>query len=393
AAGIEIETLGGAAAERAATEAQLRAALAVAAGKIEALGEVGAEKTALEAQLRAALAARLQAENSAETARALAEERSRALTAPLAAALAARQAAEAAEVASVSDADQRSRLLADALAARLAASNEAEEARSEAERQALLLAVANSTLRNEEVRSTESQRQLALLNEQVAALRTQLGALQALLDDASSRDSVANVQIESLGSQLNTALARAVAEERRRRQLEEAERRRLEAEALVLQAKAQDLESYRSEFFGLLREVLGGQEGVRIDGDRFVFASEVLFSPGDVTLSDAGRAEVAKVARIILDVADEIPPELDWVIRVDGHTDNVPLSGGGRYRDNWELSQGRALSVVRYMIDELGLPPNRLAATGFGEFQPVNSADTPEARAQDRRIELKLTER
>jgi len=100
-----------------------------------------------------------------------------------------------------------------------------------------------------------------------------------------------------------------------------------------------------------------------------------------------------KVANILLSVADDIPSDLDWVIRVDGHTDNVPLGGRGRYRDNWELSQGRALSVVRYMSSSLGIPPNRLAANGFGEFQPVNPANTPQARAQNRRIELKLTER
>ena len=102
---------------------------------------------------------------------------------------------------------------------------------------------------------------------------------------------------------------------------------------------------------------------------------------------------MAKVAAILRSVAAEIPEGLNWVIRVDGHTDNVPLAGSGRYRDNWELSQGRALSVVRYMVDALGIPPNRLAANGFGEFQPVNPTDTPEARAQNRRIELKLTER
>ncbi|WP_299640655.1 OmpA family protein, partial [uncultured Ruegeria sp.] len=160
-----------------------------------------------------------------------------------------------------------------------------------------------------------------------------------------------------------------------------------------LAAQAEDLQRYRSEFFGRLRDVLGEQEGVRIEGDRFVFSSEVLFPTGSAVLSAEGRQEVAKVANILRSVAAEIPPGLNWVIRVDGHTDNVPLTGSGRYRDNWELSQGRALSVVRYMVDALGIPPNRLSANGFGEFQPVNPADTPEARAQNRRIELKLTER
>ncbi|WP_439118860.1 OmpA family protein, partial [Marivita sp.] len=154
----------------------------------------------------------------------------------------------------------------------------------------------------------------------------------------------------------------------------------------------QDLEQYRSEFFGRLREVLGNREGVRIEGDRFVFSSEVLFPSAQAALSVEGRAQVANVAAILRDVSQDIPEGINWIIRVDGHTDNVPLSGQGLYADNWELSQARALSVVRYMIDELGIPPRRLSANGFGEYQPINADDTAEARAQNRRIELKLTE-
>jgi chemotaxis protein MotB len=142
-----------------------------------------------------------------------------------------------------------------------------------------------------------------------------------------------------------------------------------------------------------LRDVLGTQEGIRIEGDRFVFSSEVLFQPARADLSVEGQEDVAQVARILSAVVDEIPPEIDWIIRVDGHTDNLPLSGTGRFRDNWELSQARALSVVRYMVEELGIPPQRLAANGFGEYQPVALGDTTEARAQNRRIELKFTER
>jgi chemotaxis protein MotB len=127
-------------------------------------------------------------------------------------------------------------------------------------------------------------------------------------------------------------------------------------------------------------------------GDRFIFSSEVLFESASADLSPAGRAQIANVVGILRDVSDEIPDSIDWILRVDGHTDNVPLRGG-IYADNWELSQARALSVVRFMINDLGFPSNRLAATGFGEYRPVNPADTPEARAQNRRIELKLTER
>ena len=287
-----------------------------------------------------------------------------------------------------------------ALDAQIAAQAEAETQRSLAEERAALLAVARDTLASEQEISTEAQRQTALLNQQMSALRSQLGSLQALLDDYEERNEAAEIQIQTLGQDLNAALARAASEERRRRLLEEAERIRLEAEAEALAgqnqeltAQAEDLQRYRSEFFGRLRDVLGDQEGVRIEGDRFVFSSEVLFDTGSAVLSGEGQQEIAKVANILRGVAAEIPEGLNWVIRVDGHTDNVPLAGSGRYRDNWELSQGRALSVVRYMVDALGIPPNRLAANGFGEFQPVNPADTPEARAQNRRIELKLTER
>ena len=276
--------------------------------------------------------------------------------------------------------------LAAALAAKLAAEQTASATMTKAEERAVLLDAANKALSEVEAKSAEDQRKLALLNEQVAALRTQLGSLQAVLDEAANKDAASQVQLEVLGSQLNTALARVAAEEKRRAALEEAERKRLEAEA-------KDLERYRSEFFGRLRDVLGTQEGVRIEGDRFVFSSEVLFRIGEVDLSEAGKAEIAKVAAILRSVSDQIPPEIDWIIRVDGHTDNVPLTGTGKYSNNWELSQGRALSVVRYMIDFLGIPPNRLAAAGFGEFQPVNPEDTPAARAQNRRIELKFTEK
>ncbi len=287
-----------------------------------------------------------------------------------------------------------------ALDAQTQAQANADEQRSLAEERAALLALARDALASEQEISTEAQRQTALLNQQMAALRSQLGSLQALLDDYEDRNAAAEIQIQTLGQDLNAALARAASEERRRRLLEEAERIRLEAEAeklagqnQELAAQAEDLQRYRSEFFGRLRDVLGDQDGVRIEGDRFVFSSEVLFATGSANLSAEGRQEVAKVANILRSVAAEIPEGLNWVIRVDGHTDNVPFAGSGRYRDNWELSQGRALSVVRYMVDALGIPPDRLAANGFGEFQPVNPADTPEARAQNRRIELKLTER
>ena len=224
------------------------------------------------------------------------------------------------------------------------------------------------------------------LNQQIAALRAQLGELQGVLDAAAAKDVAGKVQLEALGSQLNAALAQVAAEQKKRADLEAAERLRVEAEK-------QDLEKYRSEFFGQLSQLLAGRPGVRVVGDRFVFSSEVLFNPGSADLAPEGQAQIAEVVKILDEVAGKIPPAINWIIRVDGHTDNVPLSGAGEFKDNWQLSQARALSVVRFMQSDLGFPPQRLAATGFGQYQPVASGNSPEARAQNRRIELKLTER
>ena len=272
------------------------------------------------------------------------------------------------------------------LAAKLAAENQAALRLTEAQQRAALLAEANEELSVVEAQSAEDQRKITLLNQQIGELRSQLSSLQGILDAAAEADAQADIQIQTLGQNLNAALARAATEERKRRRLEEAERKRLEAEAV-------DLAKYRSDFFAQLRDLLDGQDGVRIEGDRFVFSSEVLFAQGQADLSADGEAEIAKVARILRDIAGDIPDGIDWVIRVDGHTDDIPLSGLGEFRNNWELSQARALSVVLYMVNFLGLPPDRLAANGFGQYQPVNPADTDAARAQNRRIELKLTEK
>jgi chemotaxis protein MotB len=283
--------------------------------------------------------------------------------------------------------------LADALRARLAAEAAREAALSEAEQRAALLAQANEELETAEAASAESERQVALLNEQVAALRSQLSSLQSLLDEAAARDAEAQVQIEALGSQLNTALAQLAAEERARAEAEAARAELEAAEAARLAEEARNLERYRSEFFGRLRELLEGREGVRIDGDRFVFSSEVLFDVGSAELSPEGLDQIENVAELLTDVADDIPDSIDWIIRVDGHTDDQQIAPGGEFDSNWELSQARALSVVLYMTEELGIPPNRLAAAGFGEYRPIATNETPQGRAQNRRIELKLTER
>ncbi len=363
--------------------------------------ETAAELAAQRADIQAALAAE---QDDAQAVLQAEQEQLRAAQADLQAQLAdatAQNAGLQAELRALrgdldADAVDREALraqLAQALAAKLAAQTLAEDTTTEAERRAALLAEAQRALSAEEETSAAAQRQTELLNQQVAALRGQLGDLQALLDDARARDAAQEIELQSLGSDLNTALARVAVEERRRAALEAAERERLEAEARALQEQTKDLEQYRSEFFGRLRDLLGTQEGVRIEGDRFVFSSEVLFAPGEVVLSGDGQAEIAKVAGILRSIADEIPPEIDWVLRVDGHTDDVPLSGLGEFADNWELSQARALSVVKYMISALGIAPDRLAANGFGQFQPVDLADTDEARARNRRIELKFTEK
>ena len=396
-----------AAARREALEAlaaDLRARNAEAEGQVETLSaEAAAAQAALSESEQAALADAAAAEAlrdrlanadteltamtlSLEAQRKRAEETLTLLAAARAAQeeldlrLAATQSETGTEIA-----DLRAQL-AEAMAAKLAAQGSVDETQTEAERRAALLAQAEAELAQEQETSAAAQRQTELLNQQVAALRAQLSNLQGLLDSAEADDIEREVELQSLGSQLNTALARVAAEERRRAELEAAEVKRLEAET-------KNLEQYRSEFFGRLRTVLGAQEGVRIEGDRFVFSSEVLFPPGGADLSREGTQEVAKVADILRNVAADIPAGIDWVIRVDGHTDNEPLSGLGEFADNWELSQARALSVVKYMANFLGIPPDRLAANGFGQYQPVDTADTDEARARNRRIELKFTEK
>jgi chemotaxis protein MotB len=267
-----------------------------------------------------------------------------------------------------------------------AAQASAKDAVAAGDQKAALLAEAQKVIAEKGDELLKSAQGMALLNQQVNALRAQLGSLQAMLDASASKDSTAKVQIEALGSQLNAALAQVASEQKRRAELEEAERKRLEAEN-------QDLSKYRSEFFGQISRLLAGQPGVRVVGDRFVFDSEVLFNPGSADLAPEGQVQIKAVVDTLKQVVDQIPPQINWIIRVDGHTDNVPLSGAGQFADNWALSQARALSVVKYMQYGLGFPPQRLAAAGFGEYQPVAAGDSPAARAQNRRIELKLTER
>ncbi|MFD1796186.1 peptidoglycan -binding protein [Paracoccus aurantiacus] len=369
------------------------AALASARDEIDAQTEQ-ARLAAARREALQALVADLEAKNSATGAQLSEAEQGRLAEAAAAEALREKLKASEAELTAMTLSLEESRkkaeetltLLAAAEAAKRDLTAEAGQSATEAERQAALLALAQDKLAGQEQASTEAQRRVALLNQQVSTLNQQLASIQQALNLSESDNQAAEVKLEDLGQQLNAALLQASQEQQRRLTLEEAERKRLEEEAA-------DLARYRSEFFGRLSEILQGRAGVEVVGDRFVFQSEVLFGTGEATLSDAGRTSVARVTTMLDEIAKTIPPEIDWVIRVDGHTDSTPLSGVGRYRDNWELSQARALAVVRYMVDELGFPADRLAPTGFADTRPVAPDDSAENRARNRRIELKLTER
>jgi len=204
--------------------------------------------------------------------------------------------------------------------------------------------------------------QIEVLNQQIAALRRQLGALEQALEASERKDKESQSRIADLGQRLNVALAQRV----------------------------QELSRYRSDFFGRLRTILGNRPDIRIVGDRFVFQSEVFFDTGQAVLRPEGRTELDKLAGALLELDKQIPGEIAWVLRVDGHTDIRPITGV--FRSNWDLSAARAISVVQYLIGR-GVSPQRLVAAGFGEFQPIDPERTEEAFSRNRRIELKLTER
>jgi chemotaxis protein MotB len=211
--------------------------------------------------------------------------------------------------------------------------------------------------------SARAQAQVERLNQQIAAIRMQLAALEQLLDAAHKKDEESQARIAEYGRQLNLALAQ----------------------------KVQELSHYRSDFFGKLREILGSRPDIRIVGDRFVFQSELFFDSGSAVLSAEGKSELDKLAAALNDLEKQIPSEINWVLRVDGHTDVRPIVTS-QYSSNWALSAGRAISVVQYLITK-GVSPQRLVAAGFGEFQPIDPGSTEEAYRRNRRLELKLTER
>ena len=218
-------------------------------------------------------------------------------------------------------------------------------------------------LTTEQRASAQAQRQVELLNRQLLALRQQLARLNAALEASEAKVKEQNVQIVNLGSRLNQALASKVAE----------------------------LARYRSEFFGKLREALGDRQGIRIVGDRFVFQSEVLFPSASADLNPEGRDRIRQLAVTLLEISTRIPDELNWVLRVDGHTDRLPINTA-KFPSNWELSSARAIAVVKELRDA-GIPANRLVAAGFGEYQPLDDRADEIAYRRNRRIEFKLTQR
>lgn len=211
--------------------------------------------------------------------------------------------------------------------------------------------------------SAEALVQVDLLNRQIAALRLQLARIAEALEASEAEAKEQQIQIADLGKRLNVALA----------------------------SKVQELARYRSEFFGRLRDVLGDRPDILVVGDRFVFQSEVLFATGSAELGGEGQQQLARLAATLNQIATEIPADINWVLRVDGHTDRRPINTP-QYASNWELSTARAISVVRFLIAQ-DVPPERLAATGFGEFQPLDPRDDEIAYRRNRRIELKLTQR
>lgn len=225
------------------------------------------------------------------------------------------------------------------------------------------VAALSSDLESQMEISAEAQSKVDLLNQQLIALRRQIAALNQALEASEAKAAESQGRVEDLGRRLNAALARQV----------------------------QELQRYRSDFFGRLRDVLKNRQDIRVVGDRFVFQSEVLFPSGQAELSVEGLAAIDELARVILELSRSIPKEIDWALQVDGHTDKNPINSP-EFPSNWELSVARAISVVRYLISR-GVPAERLVAAGYGEFQPLEEGDSDEVLRRNRRIELKLTNR
>ena len=250
----------------------------------------------------------------------------------------------------------------------------------------LALREARLRLSVQEEKAKASMKEVANLTLQTNTLKERIKELTAILDATIQKDFSNDVEIKSLGAKLNAALAKVASEQKMRAQLEEKERKRLESET-------KKLREYRSVFFGRLKNILGDIEGIDVVGDRFVFSSEVLFDKGSADIGVAGKLQLDAISNVLKDISQKIPQDINWVLRVDGHTDKTPVSQNSIFKDNWELSQARSLSVVKYMINRHQINPKRLSAAGFGEYQPISFSETKDALAKNRRIEFKLTER
>lgn len=259
-----------------------------------------------------------------------------------------------------SQVSQEAAKLQDDIAALKALRDQLEREISERDR---LLSEGQGRLQEQEQIAEQARAQAALLRQQLEALRQEMARLADALDAAETVTKEQKAQIADLGRQLNRALA----------------------------TKVQELQKYRSEFFGRLRQVLGDRADIRIEGDRFVFQSEVLFPTGSAQLQPQGEQQLGQLADTLLKIARDIPADVDWILRVDGHTDRRPIRTA-EFKSNWELSSARAISVVKFLIDR-GVPPYRLAAAGFGEYQPLVEATDEQAMARNRRIEMKLDQR
>jgi chemotaxis protein MotB len=212
--------------------------------------------------------------------------------------------------------------------------------------------------------SSNALAQVEVLNQQIAALRRQLAAIEQALNASENKNKESQIRITELGQRLNLALAQ----------------------------KVQELSGYRSEFFGRLRQILSSRSDVRVVGDRFVLPAELFFDTGRADLLPAAAGELDKIASALNGLEQQIPQDIPWVLRVDGHTDVRPIAPGFQFKSNWDLSAARAIAVVQYLIAK-GVKPQRLVAAGFGEFQPIDAGTTEEAYRRNRRIEFKLTER
>ena len=250
----------------------------------------------------------------------------------------------------------------------------------------LALREARLRLSVQEEKAKASMQEVANLTLQTNSLKERLKELTGILDATIEKDFSNNVEIKSLGAKLNAALAKVASEQKIRAELEEKERKRLENET-------KNLREYRSVFFGRLKKILGDIEGIDVVGDRFVFSSEVLFDRGSADIGLEGKLQLDTISNVLKDISQKIPEDINWVLRVDGHTDKTPVSQNSIFKDNWELSQARSLSVVKYMIANHEIDPKRMSAAGFGEHQPISSSDFKEDLAKNRRIEFKLTER